>query len=231
MGLAAKVLFFFVGLAFVLQPSLFRECVEGTTLLVRTFTGDSSRDTAFRALARVVDPPPPPNRESLVPVEVSDALAAAWNGVLSVLPSSRFANLAESYRSRSDEFRLLSTDCDSATAAGAPPQKGDLIDVNVENIRGDYDGAVLFPALDKPALRLTVGYLNGDLIRGIDTAIERALTASGGNARRCRVRALLGSGFAFGPKGYWKWRVLPLEPVSVEFSFTRREAEPATGSP
>ncbi len=227
--LALKLAVIVLGVVLVFNRTLYRDAIDGLTLQARLLTGDTSRETRFRALARIVDPPPPADPSEpealqlsdLLPPVVVGPLSAAWQGVAAaVTPKSYAAVQLEHWKSRSSEFATQQSFCPPDAPALPRPSKGDTVRVRLDGVTG-YDNTVLFPrdvdgAARRP-LSLDVKYLSADVIGGLDRSLE-ALVAADEAKQGCRIAACFGSSLGFGARGYWKWRVLPHEPLCVRLT-------------
>lgn len=246
MGAKAKLAAVVVGLVLLFNPTLFRDVVDAVSVAARGAAGDQSRETAFRAFAALVDRAEPTRASSgsahrddafsfadLVPSPMLDAVRSAWQAVAAVLPAPSAAQLQlDRWKELADNFHVEKTECPPAAAGSAAtadalhrPVPGDRVELELVSLTGTYDGSLRFPrsgSLGPPTMPLSVAFMKGDVIFGIDRSVEALFSeaaasvgGSGGYAVRpgCRVQACFGGNLGFGRRGYWKWRVLPYEPL------------------
>eukprot|EP00672_Neobodo_designis_P026559 CAMPEP_0174844340 /NCGR_PEP_ID=MMETSP1114-20130205/11042_1 /TAXON_ID=312471 /ORGANISM="Neobodo designis, Strain CCAP 1951/1" /LENGTH=266 /DNA_ID=CAMNT_0016078577 /DNA_START=39 /DNA_END=836 /DNA_ORIENTATION=+ len=165
----------------------------------------------------------------LVPPVVLDGLRAAWAGLVAQVPPSSATLQLEDWRRRRSEFSVERTSCNSRGTAGGKllatqVAKGANVTVEVHAVYG-HDGTVLYPRSPRRAAQehpqvLPIRFMEGDAVYGVDKAVEAAFAAAPaeGLAAGCHVIARFGSDNGFGSKGYWKWRVLPYEPLAVDIA-------------
>ena len=247
-SLTAKCLLVLIGIVAVWNRWIYREIIDGATLAARLAAGDNSRETLFRLYARRVDMPAKPRSVSagaggsrrggdvdvdepfhiaeLVPPVVYEAVGAALNGLLAQLPKSVSDVQLEDWQRRRSDFSVERTSCGDEAKAGSMAfsrqvAKGANVTVEVHAVYGD-DGARLFPTAttkDHPQ-RVSLQFMEGDVVYGVDKGLEAAFARApeSGVPAGCHVVVRFGSDNGFGARGYWKWRVLPFEPLLVDFA-------------